>query len=85
MSNVTQAMHSDPSGLLAGGSATGRRDWLSLRQVARRVAGWIELRRQRRALARLDAHLLNDIGLPADAAAHEARRPFWDAPRHWRC
>ncbi len=32
----------------------------------------------RAALARLDAHLLADIGLTADAAATEARRPFWN-------
>ncbi|MFB2593775.1 DUF1127 domain-containing protein [Paracoccus sp. p4-l81] len=31
----------------------------------------------RAALARLDAHLLADIGLTADAAATEAARPFW--------
>ena len=31
----------------------------------------------RAALARLDAHLLADIGLTADAAATEAQRPFW--------
>ncbi len=31
----------------------------------------------RAALARLDAHLLADIGLTAEAAAEEAARPFW--------
>lgn len=42
------------------------------------------IRRQRRALGRLDARLLDDIGVtPAEAEA-EARRPAWDAPRHWR-
>ena len=90
MRSATHATPSDQipsgqSGLLPCGSATRRRDWLSVRRVARRLAGWMELRRQRRALARLDAHLLDDVGLPADTAGHEARRPFWDAPRHWRC
>lgn len=36
-----------------------------------------ERRRQRRALARLDQHLLNDIGLSATVVQHETRRPFW--------
>lgn len=40
--------------------------------------------RQRRQLGQLDAHLLKDIGLTDDAARAEARRPFWDAPDHWR-
>ena len=33
--------------------------------------------RQRDALKNLDVHMLNDIGLSRDAAAQEARRPFW--------
>lgn len=40
--------------------------------------------RQRRALARLDAARLRDIGLTRDEAEAEASRPVWDAPRHWR-
>ncbi|MFZ1469498.1 MAG: DUF1127 domain-containing protein [Paracoccaceae bacterium] len=31
----------------------------------------------RRALARLDSHLLHDIGLPADTARNEATKAFW--------
>ncbi|MEM7732040.1 MAG: DUF1127 domain-containing protein [Pseudomonadota bacterium] len=42
------------------------------------------LYRQRRALARLDAHALRDVGLTHDAAEHESRRGFWDVPAHWR-
>ncbi|WP_146589750.1 DUF1127 domain-containing protein [Puniceibacterium confluentis] len=41
------------------------------------------LHRQRRALARLDDHALNDLGLSRDAALREARRPVWDAPGNW--
>lgn len=98
---MRSATHAIPSGRIPCGqsgplpcaSDTRRADWLSdwlsewlsVRRVVRRLAGSIELRRQRRALARLDAHLLDDVGLPADAAEHEARLPFWDAPRHWRC
>ncbi len=40
--------------------------------------------RSRRALARLDARLLEDIGLTESEAAFEARRRIWDAPDHWR-
>jgi uncharacterized protein YjiS (DUF1127 family) len=39
--------------------------------------------RQRRALARLDDHLLRDIGIEPAAAWSEALRPVWDVPRHW--
>ena len=40
-------------------------------------AALIERQRQRRALARLDDHLLRDIGLSADIAHAETKRPFW--------
>ena len=39
--------------------------------------------RERRALSRLDAHLLRDIGKSPSEAAYEAARPFWDAPNRW--
>ncbi|WP_333827463.1 DUF1127 domain-containing protein [Pararhodobacter sp.] len=42
------------------------------------------LARQRHALAALDDTMLRDIGLTREQALHEAGRPFWDAPRHWR-
>lgn len=35
----------------------------------------------RRRLARLDAHVLKDMGLTCAIAAREARRPFWSAMR----
>ena len=34
-------------------------------------------RRDRRALSRLDAHLLRDIGLSPDEARTEGAKPFW--------
>lgn len=40
--------------------------------------------RSRRALTRLDDHLLRDIGLTRDEAEAEARRRDWGAPLHWR-
>lgn len=42
------------------------------------------LARQRRALNRLDALRLADIGVTGEAARREAARPVWDAPAHWR-
>lgn len=41
------------------------------------VLKWEERRQTRRALHRLDAHLLNDIGLCDRSAGHEATKPFW--------
>jgi len=38
---------------------------------------WAERARQRRHLARLDARLLEDIGLTATEAAAEVEKPFW--------
>jgi uncharacterized protein YjiS (DUF1127 family) len=49
-----------------------------------RIGHALALRRQRQCLALLDAHQLSDIGLTADAAIAESRRPIWDAPPHWR-
>ncbi len=51
--------------------------------LLKRLLAWGSLMRQRRALARLDARLLDDIGVSQNAAKSEAQRPFWDAPRHW--
>lgn len=42
------------------------------------LGGWTSVARQRAALARLDDHLLADIGVSRDAAEAEAVRPFWD-------
>jgi uncharacterized protein YjiS (DUF1127 family) len=40
-------------------------------------------RAQRRALARADDRLLDDIGVSRDQALAEARRPAWDVPPTW--
>lgn len=55
-----------------------------LRQVRPGLLAWLDLRRQRRALARLEPQHLDDIGLSPDQARAEAARPIWDAPPHWR-
>lgn len=41
------------------------------------VASLAERRRQRRALARLDHRLLNDIGLSANDMQDELHKSFW--------
>lgn len=38
---------------------------------------WAERQRVRRALARMDAHLLKDIGLTPGEAENEIQKPFW--------
>ncbi|MDQ2090029.1 DUF1127 domain-containing protein [Marimonas arenosa] len=48
------------------------------------LSALLSLRRQREQLARLDTDALADIGVTRNAALAEARRPFWDAPEHWR-
>ena len=51
-----------------------------------RLTEVLDVARQRRQLARLDAHRLNDLGLTKAEAAVEAARPFWQmpaAPRRW--
>ncbi len=45
--------------------------------VASLLAFWIARQRQRRQLARLEGHLLDDIGLDAPAARREAAKPAW--------
>nr|WP_261384681.1 DUF1127 domain-containing protein [Vannielia litorea] len=49
-----------------------------------RALNLLALRRQRRALARLDAELLKDIGITPDEARTEAARRLWDVPPGWR-
>lgn len=55
--------------------------------LASRKSGWLQrlvsLPRQRRALARLDARLLKDVGITRAQAEAEAARPIWDAPDIW--
>ncbi len=44
------------------------------------LAAW----RQRRSLAALDAHRLEDLGISPADALREAGRPIWDVPANWR-
>ena len=38
---------------------------------------WMQRHRQRQRLAELSLRMLNDIGITAEQAEHEARKPFW--------
>lgn len=44
------------------------------------VLAMLDVWRQRRALARLDARMLADIGVTEAEALKEAARPIWDLP-----
>lgn len=48
-----------------------------------RLASLIDLWRSRRALARLDAAALQDVGLTAEEARKEAAKQLWDVPNNW--
>ena len=48
------------------------------------LMGYVDLYRQRRALAALDDNRLADIGLSRREADAEASRPVWDAPTYWK-
>ncbi len=50
----------------------------------RRIGRLLALSRQRRALARLDDHMLKDIGLTRHQAYAEAQKRVWDVPASWR-
>lgn len=45
---------------------------------------FLEIRRQRLALAKLTPRQLADIGISPAEAGHEAAGSFWDAPANWR-
>jgi uncharacterized protein YjiS (DUF1127 family) len=64
------------SARLTGGSAHPTRLLARLRLA-------LAARAQRRALARADDRLLDDIGISRDQALAEARRPVWDVPPTW--
>jgi uncharacterized protein YjiS (DUF1127 family) len=64
-------------------SRTIRRANLPPANLFRHLRKALALYRQRQYLARLDAHMLRDIGLTAEQAQAEANQPFWHAPAHW--
>lgn len=60
---------------------------VTLKPAARRLPGLgtlLSVWKSRRALARLDARALDDIGIDARHAARESAKPIWDVPATWR-
>jgi uncharacterized protein YjiS (DUF1127 family) len=55
-----------------------------LRRFLRLIGLARVIRQHRQSLGRLDPHLLRDIGITAEQAETEARRPIWDVPAHWQ-
>lgn len=53
------------------------------RTIFEALGQMVALRRQRRALATLDAEQLRDIGVGRAQAQAEAMRPVWDVPANW--
>lgn len=51
--------------------------------VLARLAAFMGIARQRRALMHLNDDLLRDIGITREQAIHEARKAPWDVPHHW--
>lgn len=51
--------------------------------VVRVLAQMMATSRQRRTLASLEDHLLEDIGISRQEAMKEATKAPWDAPRSW--
>ncbi len=70
--------------LISGSPIFGTLSGRDSRGILARLWQGMALRQQRRALARLDAAQLRDIGRTHDEAQAEARRPVWDVPAHWR-
>jgi uncharacterized protein YjiS (DUF1127 family) len=50
-----------------------------VRTVRKTLSSWFRRARTRRALAELDAHLLDDIGLDPQCRARECAKRFWEA------
>lgn len=63
------------SGTWISASRQPRSDGLP--QVLVTIAAALERHRQRKRLAELDPRLLRDIGVLAEEAWRESRRPFW--------
>ncbi|QIE56448.1 hypothetical protein G5B40_13845 [Pikeienuella piscinae] len=50
---------------------------LGVRAALRKIILWLSVARERRELAGLAYHRLDDIGVAPKAADSEAKRPFW--------
>ncbi|MFK7754965.1 MAG: DUF1127 domain-containing protein [Sedimentitalea sp.] len=64
--------------------STNRATFKNRRSVLARLGHVYDVWLQRRALNRLDAAALRDVGLTQADVVRELRRPLWDAPQNWR-
>ncbi len=48
-----------------------------LQDISARLQLWMDRHQQRKQLAQLPGHLLNDMGLDTERVAEEIRKPFW--------
>ena len=51
--------------------------YLLIKQAIKKMAYWMERSKQRKELARLDDHMLNDIGYTHAEVQKEISKPFW--------
>lgn len=65
-------------------SALGRNFGLSSAKTPS-LSQMAAVRRQRKALVRLDDAALRDMGLTRSDVDQEAKRALWDVPANWRC
>jgi len=54
-----------------------RSDSYSVKNVFKKVLHWMEVKKQRKHLARLDDRMLKDIGLSRGQVQVEISKPFW--------
>ncbi len=67
-----------PNTAIFAGAVSARRPGL-----LKSMTNMVQLFKERRALAALDADALADIGISRQQALTEASRPTWDAPDYW--
>lgn len=49
----------------------------NMRELSETIQLWVDRAQQRKQLARLDADILEDLGLNHDMIAREVAKPFW--------
>jgi len=65
-------------------TGTAPRPLVGFASIVRIVNGMFTVKTQRASLKTLDWDQLDDIGITARQAMHEAKRPAWAGPAHWR-
>ncbi len=76
MNNNLYNTYSSGAGAIIG---KGERVGTTVAGIVQTLENWAERARQRRELARLDDHMLKDIGLSRSTMHTEVAKPFWRA------